>query len=72
MELKIGELARASGTTAPTIRYYEEIGLLPRPSRTRGQPRRRHRPQAQRHFTTPWPVACCTDPRRSGAHDRRR
>jgi DNA-binding transcriptional MerR regulator len=39
MELKIGELARASGTTAPTIRYYEEIGLLPRPSRTRGRRR---------------------------------
>jgi MerR family regulatory protein len=26
--LKIGELSRATGTTAPTIRYCEEIGLL--------------------------------------------
>jgi len=33
MELKIGALAQRTGTNAPTIRYYEEIGLLPRPSR---------------------------------------
>src|SRR5258705_10758262 len=26
--LKIGALAERTGTTAPTIRYYEEIGLL--------------------------------------------
>ncbi|MEM8822259.1 MAG: MerR family DNA-binding transcriptional regulator [Pseudomonadota bacterium] len=31
--MKIGALARHAGTTAPTIRYYEEIGLLPRPGR---------------------------------------
>jgi DNA-binding transcriptional MerR regulator len=29
-QLKIGALARKTGTNAPTIRYYEEIGLLPR------------------------------------------
>jgi DNA-binding transcriptional MerR regulator len=27
--LRIGDLARLAGTTARTIRYYEEIGLLP-------------------------------------------
>lgn len=32
--LSIGQLARAAGVTTPTIRYYEEIGLLPKPGRT--------------------------------------
>lgn len=31
--MKIGEVARRTGTTPKTIRYYEEIGLLPEPSR---------------------------------------
>jgi len=30
-ELRIGEVAKLAGTTARTIRYYEEIGLLPTP-----------------------------------------
>lgn len=34
--MKIGALAERTGTNAPTIRYYEEIGLLPRPSRRDG------------------------------------
>lgn len=28
--MRIGELAREAGTTPRTVRYYEEIGLLPR------------------------------------------
>ena len=34
--LKIGALAAQTGVSTPTIRYYEEIGLLPRPSRQDG------------------------------------
>jgi DNA-binding transcriptional MerR regulator len=37
MNLRIGELAARSGLSAPTIRYYEELGLLPRPARTSGR-----------------------------------
>lgn len=33
--MKIGELSRATGTNIETIRYYERIGLLPLPARTR-------------------------------------
>lgn len=36
MTLRIGELARSTRTTPPTIRYYEEIGLLPAPARRDG------------------------------------
>ncbi|WP_295190420.1 helix-turn-helix domain-containing protein [uncultured Brevundimonas sp.] len=34
--LSIGALARRSGTTPPTIRYYEEIGLVRRAARRDG------------------------------------
>jgi DNA-binding transcriptional MerR regulator len=32
--LSIGRVAEASGVTAETIRYYERLGLLPKPGRT--------------------------------------
>lgn len=34
--MKIGEAAAASGCHIETIRYYERVGLLPRPARTPG------------------------------------
>lgn len=33
-ELQIGELSRRSGCNIETIRYYERIGVLPRPPRS--------------------------------------
>jgi Cu(I)-responsive transcriptional regulator len=36
MALSIGDLAKATGTKVETIRYYERIGLLPKPARTAG------------------------------------
>lgn len=38
--LRIGDLAERTGTNAPTIRYYEEIGLLPQANRQEGGQRR--------------------------------
>jgi DNA-binding transcriptional MerR regulator len=38
-EVAIGEAAKQSGVKVPTIRYYEEIGLLPSPPRTGGNRR---------------------------------
>ena len=40
MNLPIGELSRRTGVKVPTIRYYEQIGLLPDPPRTDGRQRR--------------------------------
>lgn len=34
--MKISELATASGTTPKTIRFYEQAGVLPEPTRTAG------------------------------------
>jgi DNA-binding transcriptional MerR regulator len=44
--LTIGELARQSGRSASSIRYYEQIGLLPPPVRISGQ--RRYPPEVVR------------------------
>lgn len=38
-DLAIGDLAKRTDTKVQTIRYYEEIGLLPPPSRTEGKQR---------------------------------
>lgn len=46
MKLTIGDLAKATGTKVPTIRYYEEIGLLPTPARSAGN----YRIYGERHL----------------------
>jgi DNA-binding transcriptional MerR regulator len=37
--LTIGKLGQAAGVKVPTIRYYEQIGLLPEPERSAGNQR---------------------------------
>ncbi|MDE3027241.1 MAG: helix-turn-helix domain-containing protein [Paracoccaceae bacterium] len=37
--LSIGKLGEAAGVKVPTIRYYEQIGLLPEPERSGGNQR---------------------------------
>jgi DNA-binding transcriptional MerR regulator len=48
--LSIGFVARQSGCTVPTIRYYEEIGLLPAAART-GAGQRTYDESALRRLT---------------------
>ncbi|HEX5477599.1 MAG TPA: MerR family transcriptional regulator [Burkholderiales bacterium] len=38
--MKIGQLAQAAAVHVETIRYYQRLGLVPRPARTRGAVRR--------------------------------
>ena len=38
-EFTIGQLSRRAGCKSPTIRYYEQIGLLPEPRRSPGNQR---------------------------------
>ena len=40
MDVGIGELSRRTGVKIPTIRFYEQIGLLAPPPRTGGNQRR--------------------------------
>ncbi len=44
----VGALARATATTVKTVRYYERIGLLPAPTRTRGNYRTYSRSHLER------------------------
>ncbi len=37
--LSIGQLAKATGSKVQTIRYYEELGLMPAPERSQGNQR---------------------------------
>ena len=46
--LGIGQLSAETGTKVPTIRYYEDIGLLPEPERTAGNQRRYGQQQVDR------------------------
>jgi DNA-binding transcriptional MerR regulator len=39
LEFGIGHLSRETGCKIPTIRYYEQIGLLPEPRRSAGNTR---------------------------------
>lgn len=48
MEFPIGELARQTAVKVPTIRYYEQIGLLPEAPRTAGNRRLYGRVQVER------------------------
>jgi Cu(I)-responsive transcriptional regulator len=44
--LSIGDVAKATGVKVVTIRYYEQIGLMPAPSRTDGN----YRAYSQEHI----------------------
>src|SRR3954451_3041640 len=46
--LAIGALARETGVKATTIRFYEDIGLLPRPPRTESNRRTYDEPDVKR------------------------
>lgn len=47
-ELTIGRVAEAADCKVQTIRYYEQIGLVPTPSRTAGNQRRYSRADVER------------------------
>ena len=47
-DLTIGDLGRQTGCKVQTIRYYEQIGLMPKPARTSGNQRRYNPGHAER------------------------
>ena len=48
MNFPIGELSKRTGVKVPTIRFYEQIGLLPAPLRTESNQRRYGKIEADR------------------------
>lgn len=48
MNFGIGELAKRTGVKVPTIRFYEQIGLVEPPPRTEGNQRRYGQAEADR------------------------
>jgi DNA-binding transcriptional MerR regulator len=48
MEYSIGELARRAGYAVQTLRYFEQVGLMPEPPRTAGGQRRYDEKQLRR------------------------
>ena len=46
--LSIGELSRETGVKVPTIRYYEQMGLITAPERSAGNQRRYSRAELER------------------------
>lgn len=48
MAFTIGELGKATGTKVETVRYYERIGLMPKPPRTDGNYRSYGQPELER------------------------
>ena len=47
-DYSIGDLARETGCKVQTIRYYEQIGLMPHPARSSGNQRRYDRRHVER------------------------
>jgi DNA-binding transcriptional MerR regulator len=47
-DFSIGDLSAQSGVKVPTIRYYEQIGLIAAPARTEGNQRRYDKPALDR------------------------
>lgn len=46
--LTIGDLSKTTGVKVPTIRYYEQMGLLSHPERSEGNQRRYSKPERER------------------------
>jgi DNA-binding transcriptional MerR regulator len=55
--LSIGDLAKATGTKVVTVRYYEQIGLMPVASRTAGN----YRVYRNEHMRRLWFIRRCRD-----------